>query len=221
MRRARLFIGNKLAHLDGCNGQELFVDQPRARHAPVKRRPPFTEQIANAEIPMQQLDHSQQVDRLTLTRNHNLHARTSRRSLEPRRSGRRSYDDRIHVLAIEATIVGQVDVTGAADKNVLLSRTPQLPTQVAQCGIHDPKNRTTFFLPTQIGFVDQRVDADQHRIRMSAQQVHEPAVFRRLRDIRPRGVIAAERHDAIERLHEVGVDPGTISRRFGKSQLSV
>jgi hypothetical protein len=56
---------------------------------------------------------------------------------------------------------------------------------------------------------------------MSAQQVHQPAVFFRLRDIRSQRMLAFERDDPIQRLNEVGINPRTILRRCGKAELAI
>ena len=56
---------------------------------------------------------------------------------------------------------------------------------------------------------------------VGAQQVHQPAVFFRVRDIRAGGVHSFQGNDAVQRLHEVGEDPGAAVRRGGEPQLAV
>ena len=67
----------------------------------------------------------------------------------------------------------------------------------------------------------QRVHAHDDGVSVSAQQVHEPAVFRRLRNVRPAGVAAFEGSYAVDRLDKVGIRPGTLAARCRKTQPAV
>ncbi|MGH9515870.1 MAG: hypothetical protein ACRD3P_09370 [Terriglobales bacterium] len=56
---------------------------------------------------------------------------------------------------------------------------------------------------------------------MRAQEVHEPAIFGHLRNVSAGCMTAFERGDAIERLHEVGVNPGTIGGQGWEAEFPV
>src|SRR5262249_33609447 len=58
-------------------------------------------------------------------------------------------------------------------------------------------------------------------VSMGAQQIHQPAIFRGLGDICASGVTASERSYSVQRLHKIGVDPGTVSRRSRETQPSI
>ena len=56
---------------------------------------------------------------------------------------------------------------------------------------------------------------------MHAEKIHEPAVFCELGNIAASGMASFERYDAIERLHEIGVNPGTIGWESGKGKAPI
>src|SRR5207302_850527 len=72
----RLLLGRNLnTNLNRGYGHKLLINEPRASHIAIKSRATFTQQAANAEIPVENAHGQVQINDFPLARDNNLYMR--------------------------------------------------------------------------------------------------------------------------------------------------
>ena len=136
-------------------------------------------------------------------------------------AGGRGDDRDLDYIAVKYFPAREIRIAGMSDENIALATLAELFAQPQHARLGQLKHNAAALRPADALLLAQGIHAQDDAIGVSAQQVHQPPIGARLRDVRPRSVLSQQADNAVERLHEVAVDPRTVVGRSRKRKISV